>query len=79
MAGVGKRVPSETIGDDFMANDNEILQGELDDLLLVEEGLSEWEVDFIDNINADVDVYGIARLTDRQKKKLHSVWFKHCF
>lgn len=46
----------------------------LDDLLAVEDGLSEWEVEFIDSLdrNRDVD------LSDKQADKLKQLHERHC-
>ena len=39
----------------------------VEDLLEVESGLSDWEVDFIESISRSIEEYG--RLTDRQLSK----------
>ncbi len=53
-----------------------IIQGELDDLLALEEGLSDWEIGFIDSINDRLERGDV--LTERQTSKLHEIWDRHC-
>ena len=61
-----------------MSNDNEIARGEVDDLLNIDEGLSEWELTFVDRIADRLkDSYGYE-LTDKQVTKLHQIWDRLC-
>ena len=47
---------------------------ELDDLLDIEDGLSTWEVDFIDDMNKK----RADGFTDKQAKKIDELWDRHC-
>ncbi len=54
--------------------------GLLDDLLDVEDGLSEWEVKFVDDIDKrrQADSDRPRMLTPKQAAKLQEIWEKHC-
>jgi len=45
---------------------------ELDDLLNTEDGLTDWEVEFIESLNKQREEH--RAFTDRQIAKLHQVW-----
>lgn len=54
-----------------------LLQGQIDDLLEVEEGLSPWEIEFIEDMETILHD-GCGMLTEKQTKKLDEIWDKHC-
>lgn len=49
---------------------------EVQDLLDLEEGLNDWEVDFIKSINTQVKEGN--GLNDNQIAKIDEIWDKHC-
>lgn len=48
---------------------------EVEDLMTVEEGLSDWEMDFLDSVKQRFGVEGY--LTSKQKFKINELWDKH--
>jgi hypothetical protein len=52
-------------------------KGELDDLLALDEGLSDWEVEFIESI-ATRFANAPMTITNRQDAKLHEIWDRRC-
>jgi len=52
-------------------------RGELDDLLALDEGLSDWEVDFIEAMARRFADNHLA-ITDGQARKLHQIWDRRC-
>jgi len=64
------------VNNPFVCEDRKFLPGEIDDLLKLENGLSEWEVNFIDSIAKQLRVHGGT--TDKQAVKVHEVWDRHC-
>lgn len=52
-------------------------RGELDDLLALDEGLSDWEVAFIESI-ATRFANAPMTFTENQVAKLHQVWDRRC-
>ena len=50
--------------------------GELDDLLKLEEGLNDWELDFVENVSRRrSEAQGF---TDKQTAKISDLWDCHC-
>lgn len=49
---------------------------ELDDLLAVDGGLSDWELEFVESVHDQVQ--DGRELTDRQIEKIGEIWDKHC-
>ena len=58
------------------ANKSELCASEVGDLLELESGLSDWEVEFVDSVNQQIDAGRL--LTSRQEAKIHQIWDKHC-
>jgi len=56
--------------------DLEIVEGELDDLIGLEEGLTDWEVEFLESVNRQFEIEG--RVTQKQADKLHEIWVQRC-
>jgi len=52
-------------------------RGELDDLLALDEGLTDWEVEFIESMATRFADSPMA-LTDVQARKLHQIWERRC-
>lgn len=52
-----------------MTDDQRIM---LDELLEVDDGLSDWEVEFVE----DLDRHADRELTDKQESKLEQIWQK---
>lgn len=57
-------------------NIDAIVCGEIDDLLQVEDGLSDWEVKFVEDMGRLMAMD--CPLTEGQISKTHEVWEKHC-
>ena len=57
--------------------DDDIISGEIQDLLDLDEGLSEWEVEFVESIYQTFEIREFG-LTDRQIEKVHDLWDRHC-
>jgi len=57
-------------------HEQELLKGEITDLLNVDNGLSDWTVGFIDSINQRQES-GLG-LTVKQAAKVHELWDRHC-
>lgn len=55
--------------------DRKFVDGEINDLLDLEDGLSDWELTFIESVNDQLD-HG-AVLTEKQTAKLHQIWARH--
>lgn len=53
------------------------VRGEIGDLLALEEGLTPWEVDFIESISQRLE-NGPLPLTEKQITKIHELWDRHC-
>ena len=51
-------------------------QGELDDLLALEEGLTGWEVEFVESVEKRRQ--DGRDLTDGQIAKIHQIWDRRC-
>ncbi|HUT58065.1 MAG TPA: hypothetical protein VNA25_09480 [Phycisphaerae bacterium] len=51
-------------------------RGELDDLLEVESGLSNWEVEFIETVDANRPAGKPP--SDKQIAKIHEIWDRRC-
>jgi hypothetical protein len=51
--------------------------GELDDLLALEEGLTDWEVDFLETL-ATRFANAPMSITEGQVRKLHQIWDRRC-
>ncbi len=58
------------------ANYAELVPGMIAELLELEDGLSEWEMTFIDSINDQIGEKGVLGLTERQAEKLEDVYNK---
>ncbi len=54
-----------------------LVKGELDDLLALDKGLSDWEVEFIESI-ATRFANAPMTITDKQVAKLHEIWDRRC-
>ena len=54
----------------------EMAQGELDDLVVVGYGLTQWEVNFIESLVVQIEDGRV--LTAKQIGKVHELWDKHC-
>jgi len=52
-------------------------RGELYDLLALEEGLTDWEVEFIESI-ATRFANAPMTITEKQVAKLHEMWDRRC-
>jgi hypothetical protein len=52
-------------------------RGELDDLLALDEGLTGWEVEFIESLSRRLADAPLS-LTDGQARKLHQIWEREC-
>lgn len=50
----------------------------LDDLCNVDEGLSDWAVDFIDDLSRRAEDNPRMIFTDRQAAKIEELWKEHC-
>ncbi len=50
----------------------------LQQLLKIESGLSEWEVDFLDSIAKHPITGNELTLSKKQEDKLDEIWQKHC-
>lgn len=57
--------------------DLNFVRGEIDDLLAVESGLTDWEVGFIESVSRRVE-NGRLPLTDKQAATLHRIWDRVC-
>jgi len=57
--------------------DLRLVRGELDDLLALDEGLTDRELDFIETLDRRVEE-GPLPLTDRQVATLHGLWDRRC-
>lgn len=60
-----------------MPSDTE-LKSMLDDLCNVEEGLSDWAVNFVDDLSRRVEANPRMVFTDRQAEKIEELWKEHC-
>ena len=56
--------------------DRRFVEGELEDLLALESGLTDWEVEFIESL--DARLRDGPDLTARQIGKLHKIWDRRC-
>lgn len=54
-----------------------VARGELDDLLALEEGLTDWEVEFVESM-ATRFANAAMTITDGQARKLHQIWERRC-
>ena len=50
----------------------------LEELLLVDRGLTPWELKFIDDIAHQLYDLKVERLSERQCLKLREIWKDHC-
>jgi len=53
-----------------------LVKDELNDLLVLEEGLTDWEVEFIESVDKFMSEGGTP--TKRQAFKVHELWDKKC-
>lgn len=56
--------------------DMNLIRGELDDLLGLEEGLTGWEMCFLDGLDDRLES-GPLPLSDKQTEVLHRLWSEH--
>ncbi len=59
-----------------MNDDLDILRGELQDLMDLEEGMTGWEVEFVESMFSD---FQAGRwITRKQTEKIHQIWDRMC-
>lgn len=58
------------------SNYAELLPGMVQELCDLEAGLSDWEADFIDSIQDQIEEKGVMGLTERQAQKIEDVYRK---
>ena len=57
---------------DYPQEPHSVVDGEINDLLELEDGLTEWELDFIESVAQKRD--SMILLTEKQEEKLHQIW-----
>ena len=59
-----------------MSGDDNFTSGEISDLLRLEEGLSGWEVEFLESVWKWILAGGTP--SDKQTAKVHQIWDRLC-